>query len=58
MKHLKEFKKWNSTLQEGFPYSTFAELRRRGYNKSREKYGSPVGSVGSGGSGDEGSDRD
>ena len=61
MKHLKEFEKWNSTLQEGFPYSTFAELGRRGYNKSREKYGSPVGSVGSvgsGGSGDEGSDRD
>jgi hypothetical protein len=44
MKHLEEFEKWNSTLQEGFPYSTFAELGRRGYNKSRERYGSPVGS--------------
>jgi hypothetical protein len=52
MKHLEEFEKWNSTLQEGFPYSTFAELGRRGYNKSRGRYDSPVGSE------DEESDRD
>ena len=39
MKHLKEFRDWSEDLKEGFPYTAFSELGRRGYNKSREKYG-------------------
>lgn len=39
MKHLKEFEDWSEGLKEGFPYTAFSELGRRGYNKSREKYG-------------------
>lgn len=43
MKHLKEFRDWSEDLKEGFPYTAFSELGRRGYNRSRERSGGSSG---------------
>ena len=58
MKHLKEFRNWSEDLKEGFPYTAFSELGRRGYNKSKEKSGTTGGLVGTPGELERANDED